>query len=96
MPITIHIPSALRSFTGSSSVVVVEATTAAQALQELTKLHPDLQKHLFTEQGTLRNFVNIFVGEENIRHKDGLSTSLKPNDELLIIPSIAGGSHNGK
>ena len=61
-------------------------------LSALTTTYPDLQKHLFSEQNKLRNFVNVYVNEDNIRQKNGLETSLAPNDTIMIVPSIAGGS----
>ena len=92
MSITILIPTALRQFTDEQSEIHAEANTVAAALSELTAKFPDIQKHLFTEQNTLRNFVNIYVNEDNIRQKNGLETALAPNDTIMIVPSIAGGS----
>jgi sulfur-carrier protein adenylyltransferase/sulfurtransferase len=91
MSTTIHIPTALRSFTAGQSEVSVAADTVATALNSLTEQHPDLRKHLFNDQGVLRSFVNLYVNDENIRHKDGVATPLQDGDELMIIPSIAGG-----
>ena len=90
---TILIPTPLRSFTGQQSTVELDASTVTDALTKLTAQHPALQQHLFTPDGKLRSFVNVYVNDDDIRDlpdKDG--TALKPTDELSIIPSIAGGT----
>jgi sulfur-carrier protein adenylyltransferase/sulfurtransferase len=91
MPITIAIPTALRQFAAGQSEITVEAQTAGEALDRLTATHADLRRHLFNEN-TLRNFVNIYVNDDDIRHKDGLNTPVKDADTILIVPSIAGGA----
>ncbi len=62
-----------------------------KALDSLVETYPQLQKHLFKEDGELRQYVNLFLDEEDIRHLGGMEVHLKENDEVLIIPSIAGG-----
>lgn len=92
MAIKIIIPTPLRQFVGGNSEVAVEnSTTAGEALDQLTTTHSELRKHLYTDQNSLRNFVNVYLGDEDIRHLDGPATSLKDGDTLLIVPSIAGG-----
>lgn len=92
MSITIHIPTPLRRFTGENGEVQVEGQTVGEALEDLTRRYPSLERHLYNEQGALRSFVNIFLNDEDVRHlgKDG--TAVKPGDNLSIIPSIAGGA----
>jgi len=92
MSVTIVIPTPLRQFTGGSSEVVVNAATAGDALRELTTAHAELRKHLYNEQDKLRNFINVYVGDEDIRHLDGPATALKDGETIMIVPSIAGGS----
>jgi adenylyltransferase/sulfurtransferase len=92
MPVQISIPTALRQFAGGASEFSVEAATAGEALEKLVSANAALRQHLFNEKGELRSFVNIYVGDEDIRYKDGLSTRLSSGDSVLIIPSIAGGS----
>src|ERR1700704_175236 len=92
MPVTITIPTPLRQFAAGQSEIQVEATTAGQALDQLTSTHAELRKHLFNDQNTLRNFVNVYVNDEDIRHTDGPNTPVKEGDTILIVPSIAGGS----
>lgn len=90
--IAILIPTALRQFTEGLSEVTLDAETVAKAVAILTKTYPDLEKHLFTENKTLRSFVNIYVNENDIRRENGLETKLKDGDTVMLIPSIAGGS----
>src|SRR2546421_7066514 len=92
MPVTIVIPTPLRQFAGGQSEIEVTASTAGEALDQLTTTHAELRRHLFNDQNTLRNFVNVYVNDEDIRHVDGPSTSVKDGDTILIVPSIAGGS----
>jgi sulfur-carrier protein len=87
---TIKIPTPLRSYTGGSAEIKVNGETVGAALGDLVTQHPDLRPHLYNGQ-ELRNFVNVFIGEEDIRYRDGLETPLEPSDNLRIIPSIAGG-----
>ena len=92
MPVTITIPTPLRQFAGGESEIQVEASTAGEALDQLTATHSELRRHLFNDQNTLRNFVNVYVNDEDIRHVSGPDTPLKEGDTILIVPSIAGGS----
>src|SRR6267142_420576 len=92
MAVTITIPTPLRQFAAGQSEILVEATTAGEALDQLTSTHSELRKHLFNDQNTLRNFVNVYVNDEDIRHSEGPSTPVKEGDMILIVPSIAGGS----
>lgn len=92
MPVTITIPTALRQFTGGISRIEVEATTAGEALNDLTTVHPELRRHLYSDQQTLRSFVNVYVNDEDIRHQAGVDTAIKDGDTMMIVPSIAGGA----
>ncbi|MEO8072227.1 MAG: molybdopterin-synthase adenylyltransferase MoeB [Acidobacteriota bacterium] len=92
MVVTIVIPTPLRQFAGGKSEIEIEATTAGEALEKLTTEHADLKKHLYNDGGNLRNFVNVYVGDEDIRDLDGLETKVKSGGEILIVPSIAGGN----
>ncbi len=88
----ILIPTPLRAFTGQQSTVPVEAPTVQAALDQLTATHPELKRHLFSEDGKLRAFVNLYLNDEDVRYlPEKESTSVKPTDALSIIPSIAGG-----
>jgi adenylyltransferase/sulfurtransferase len=89
---TIFIPTPLRPFAAGKDAVEVKAGTIAAALDELTDAHPELRKHLFTSQGKVRAFVNIYLNEEDVRYLPAKeNTEVSPADTLSIIPSIAGG-----
>lgn len=93
MPVTFHIPGALRQFTGGRSKVELEQSPrlVADALSGLYTLHPGVRDRLITEQGQVREHINIFVGEENIRYTGGLATPVPPNSEISIVPAVSGG-----
>jgi adenylyltransferase/sulfurtransferase len=89
----IHIPTPLRPFAGKQASVNVSATTVGSALTALTTEFPELRKHLYTEEGKLRAFVNVYLNDEDIRYLDQKdNTPVKESDALSIIPSIAGGT----
>jgi adenylyltransferase/sulfurtransferase len=90
--VTIQIPTPLRRFTGEESEVEVQGQTVGDALRDLTRLHPALERHIYNEQGALRSFVNLFLNDEDVRHLGRDATPIKPGDTLSIIPSIAGGA----
>lgn len=89
---TLRIPTPLRPYAEGASEIEVQAENVGLALTELTTRYPSLEKHLFLKTGELRAYVNLFVNDEDIRHLNGINTSIKPGDKLMIIPSIAGGS----
>ncbi|HKI05034.1 MAG TPA: molybdopterin-synthase adenylyltransferase MoeB [Thermoanaerobaculia bacterium] len=91
MSVTIHIPTPLRRFTSEQGEVQVEGATVGEAMQDLTRRFPSLQRHLFTDEGALRSFVNLFLNDEDVRHLQKEGTPLSSGDTLSIIPSIAGG-----
>jgi molybdopterin converting factor small subunit len=90
----IHIPTPLRSYTGGLETVSVPGTTVNGVFQQLTTKYPELKQHLFTAEGKLRSFVNVYLNDDDIRYLDGQQeTAVNDNDELTIIPSIAGGKN---
>lgn len=92
MAVTITIPTALRQYAAGKASVELEAETVGTLLRGLVETYPDLGNHLYSEQGKLRSFVNIYVGDEDIRYLDGEETPLRDNDTVSIIPAIAGGT----
>ena len=89
---TIFIPTPLRTFTAGKDAVEVNAATIAAALDGLTVAYPDLRKHLFTNEGETRAFVNIYLNDEDVRYLPAKeATQVSAGDTLSIIPSIAGG-----
>ncbi len=86
----IKIPTPLRAYTDNSAKVDTTGATVAEALGNLVEQYPELEQHLFSD-GKLRNFVNVFIGDEDIRFLDGVDTEIEADEDLRIIPSIAGG-----
>jgi len=93
MAIIFYIPGALRSFTGGRSRVDLEtsATTLFDALQALSAACPGIRDRVLTEQGLIREQVNVFVGTEDVRYTGGLATPIIPGSEISIVPAISGG-----
>ena len=89
--VTIHIPTPLRSAVDDQAKATASGTTAGAALRNLAEKYPDLHSNLYTEDGALRQFVNIYLNDEDIRYLNGEDTALSAGDELSIVPSIAGG-----
>ena len=92
MSVTIQIPTPLRRFTEEQGEVQVDGGTVGEALASLTGRFPTLRRHLYTDDGALRSFVNIFLNDEDVRHLGGQQTPVAAGDTLVIIPSIAGGA----
>lgn len=88
---TIKIPTPLRVYTGNQAQVDAKGVTIGAVLDDLTTQYPELRQHLFNDK-ELRSFVNVFVGEDDIRFLNGLDTEIDETDSLRIIPSIAGGN----
>jgi molybdopterin converting factor small subunit len=92
--IKIHIPTPLRQYVGKQGTVEVQGGTVGQALSGLVTQHPDLRRHLYTDDGKLRAFVNVYLNDEDIRYLQKEDTTVKESDNISIVPSIAGGSGN--
>jgi molybdopterin converting factor small subunit len=90
METIVRIPTPLRTLTGGADEVSATGGTLAEVIDDLEKRHPGLRDRLLDEKG-VRRFVNIYIGEEDVRFLDGLNTTLKAGDQISIIPAIAGG-----
>ena len=92
MSIKVMIPTALRQFADDQDTVEVDGENVGQVLGQLRQTYPELSRHLFDDDGQLRNFVNVFLNEDNIRDRENQDTALNDGDELIIVPAVAGGS----
>lgn len=90
MSVTVRIPTPLRTLTAGEEQVSAEGGTVRAVIDHLESNHPGLRERLLDEKG-IRRFVNLYLGDEDVRFLDGLDTSLKAGDEISIIPAIAGG-----
>jgi molybdopterin converting factor small subunit len=88
----IHIPTPLRQYVDKQSTVEVKAATVAEAMDALVAQHPDVRRHLYTDEGKLRAFVNLYVNDEDIRYLQKEATAVQEGDNISIVPSIAGGA----
>ena len=92
----ILIPTPLRPYAGNQDSVMLAGGTVGELLETLTHSHAELRRHLYTDQGRLRSFVNVYVNDEDIRYLGKESTPVREQDVISIVPSIAGGSgHDG-
>ncbi len=91
MPVKIIVPTPMQRYTMNHDEVEVGGATVDHALQHLSENYPDIKKHLFNDDGSLRAFVNVYVNDEDSRHLSGGATPVQDGDTLTIVPSIAGG-----
>lgn len=90
MEVTVRIPASLRPLTGGKAEVTATGETVRAVVDQLDAQHPGLRDRLLDERG-VRRFVNLYVGDEDVRFLDGLDTALRAGDALSIVPAIAGG-----
>lgn len=100
MAVTILIPTALRAFTDRRSEAEVRGATVGEAIRSFAETYPDIKQHLYRtgeadtpedHSGELRSFINVFLGETNIKNLDGLDTKISDGDTIMLVPAIAGG-----
>ncbi len=91
MPVTVRIPTQLRTLTGGAGEVPADGATVGDVLKGLDAAHPGLAERLFDEGGGLRRFVNVFLADEDVRFLDGLGTPVTDGQTLSIVPAVAGG-----
>jgi molybdopterin converting factor small subunit len=89
---TVRIPTPLRSFTGGAGEVSVAGATVADALGDLGRRHAGILERVLDDRGQVRGFVNIYVGEDNVRSLGGLGARLPDASVISIVPAVAGGS----
>jgi MoaD family protein len=89
---TIKIPPVLRSSTGGEKEVSADGGTVGDVLRSLAQEHPATEQQLFSEEGQLNRYVNVYLNDEDVRVLDGLETPVKDTDTLVILPAMAGGS----
>ena len=89
---SVKIPPVLRQHTGGNTDVDVAGANVGEVLQALVDQHPDTKAQLFSEDGELNRFVNVYLNDEDVRVLDGLETAVKDSDTVMILPAMAGGS----
>ncbi len=93
MAVKVMIPTPLRAYADKQESVQLQAVTVGEALAGLTERFKELKKHLYSDDGRLRSFVNVYVNDEDIRYMQKDQTPLREGDTVSIVPSIAGGRH---
>jgi sulfur-carrier protein len=88
---TVKIPPVLRASTGGEKEVAVDGANVGEVLRGLAEQHPATESQLFSAEGELNRYVNVYVNDEDVRVLSGLETSVGPNDTLVILPAMAGG-----
>src|SRR4030095_6207373 len=92
MALTVLLPTALRHLVGNQDAVLLSGKTVAEVMNDLVNKFPELRKHLFNNEGRLRNFVNVYVNDEDVRYMQEENTPVKEVNTVSIVPSIAGGN----
>jgi sulfur-carrier protein len=88
---TVKIPPVLRPKTGGSSEVAVDGATVGEVLEALASAHPETRGQLFSAEGDLNRYVNVYLNDEDVRVLEGLATSVANGDTVVILPAMAGG-----
>ena len=91
MSVSVRIPTILRTYTGGDSEVTAAGDTLAAVLDDLEANHPGIRARVLDDSGDLRRFVNVYVGNEDVRFLDGLATATPDGVQVSIIPAVAGG-----
>lgn len=91
MPVTVRVPTTLRTLTAGAAEVSVEGSTVGEALEALEAAHPGFRSRLMDDDGNLRRFVNVFVADDDVRFLAGLATPVPDGETVAIIPAVAGG-----
>jgi molybdopterin converting factor small subunit len=91
MSINVRVPTILRTYTGGESEVTAEGGTLAEVLDSLDGSYPGIKGRIVDEQGSLRRFVNVYVGNDDVRFLDGLGTTVTDGSQVSVIPAVAGG-----
>lgn len=92
MSVHVRIPTILRNLTGGAAEVSAEGATLGEVIDKLEGAHPGIRARLLDEQGKVRRFVNLYVGDEDVRFAQGLDTPTPGGTQVSIIPAVAGGS----
>ena len=92
MAVNVRVPTPLQKLTGDKSEVKAEGANVKEVIDNLEKNYPGIKERLYSEDGELRRFINIYINEEDIRFLNSDETEVKADDVISIIPAIAGGS----
>ena len=91
MSVSVRVPTILRTYTGGEAEVTADGAVLSEVLESLDGSYPGIRGRIVDEQGKLRRFVNVYVGNEDVRFLDGLATPVSDGAEISVIPAVAGG-----
>ena len=91
MSVSVRIPTILRTYTGGDSEVSADGGTLAEVLDDLESSYPGIKGRILDEQGAIRRFVNVYVGNDDVRFLDALETKTADGAQVSVIPAVAGG-----
>jgi MoaD family protein len=91
MAVSILVPAALRAYTERQAEIEVNGGTVGEAIADLAVKYPDIRKHIYKDENNLRDFINVYIGDTNIKEIEGLKTPVKDGDSVMLVPAIAGG-----
>lgn len=91
MSVTVRIPTILRTYTGGAAEVDAKGDTLLAVIEDLEVNHPGIKARVLDETGRLRRFVNVYVGDDDVRFADGLATAIPDGSSVSVIPAVAGG-----
>lgn len=91
MSVTVRVPTILRTYTGGSAEVSVEGATLSEVVGALEAAYPGIGPRVLDDEGRLRRFVNVYVGDEDVRFASGLDTETPHGSTVSVIPAVAGG-----
>ena len=91
MSVSVRVPTILRTYTGGEAEVAADGSVLSDVLESLDSSYPGIKGRIVDEQGELRRFVNVYVGNEDVRFLDGLATTVEDGAEISVIPAVAGG-----
>jgi molybdopterin converting factor small subunit len=91
LSVSVRIPTILRPYTGGAAEVTADGGSLAEVLDALETAHPGIRARVLDDEGAIRRFVNVYVGDEDVRFADGLATATPEGTSISIIPAVAGG-----
>ncbi|MFC5728711.1 MULTISPECIES: MoaD/ThiS family protein [Nocardioides] len=91
MAVSVRVPTILRTYTGGESEVTAEGANVAEVLEDLDAKYSGIKGRILDEDGKLRRFVNVYVGNDDVRFQDDLATPTPDGTEISVIPAVAGG-----
>src|SRR2546425_13332096 len=91
MPVTVRLPGALRDATGGQTKLIASGATLREVIAEIDRRHPGFASRVLDDMGSIRSYINVYIGEEDARARGGASAAVPDGSEVMVIPAMAGG-----